>query len=294
MKISIHLSIFIILLFCNCKQSGGQHTINTKEDVFNDETNIVQRSLLINKEGGNIISRFTPPQEFFRKRLDPNSFQFFLSHYKLLAIDTKVHLYNGVLKSIQSAHAAVLDLDTGNKDLQQCADAIMRLRCDYLYESEKYDDIVFNFTNGFPFEYQKWREGRKVTVKGNKVKWTKKSTPQTKYNDYRNYLNKLFMYAGTLSLSQELYAISLESLSIGNVFIKGGSPGHAVIVMDCAIDNNNDKVFLLAQSYMPAQQMHILKNPNNFALSPWYKLSEINTFIQTPEWRFNKNQLMSF
>ncbi len=33
------------------------------------------------------------------------------------------------------------------------------------------------------------------------------------------------------------------------------------------------KVYLLAQSYMPAQQIHILVNPANSLLSPWYELS---------------------
>ena len=59
-------------------------------------------------------------------------------------------------------------------------------------------------------------------------------------------------------------------MKIGDVFIKGGSPGHAVTIVDIAINpKTNKKVFLLAQSYMPAQEIKILKNPNNSELSPW-------------------------
>ena len=57
-------------------------------------------------------------------------------------------------------------------------------------------------------------------------------------------------------------SVPYTSLQPGDVFIKGGSPGHAVIVVDVAIyTQTGKKVFLLAQSYMPAQQIHILVNP---------------------------------
>ena len=55
----------------------------------------------------------------------------------------------------------------------------------------------------------------------------------------------VFMYAGTASLSRELPTVLYTSLQPGDVFIKGGSPGHAVIVMDVAIHpNTGKKVFL--------------------------------------------------
>ena len=47
---------------------------------------------------------------------------------------------------------------------------------------------------------------------------------------------------------------------------------------------------MLAQSYMPAQDIHIVKNPMDDELSPWYKVSDNNEII-TPEWKFYKNQL---
>ena len=53
-------------------------------------------------------------------------------------------------------------------------------------------------------------------------------------------------------------SVPYTSLQPGDVFIKGGSPGHAVIVVDVAIYPQTGKtVFLLAQSYMLAQQIHI-------------------------------------
>ena len=79
----------------------------------------------------------------------------------------------------------------------------------------------------------------------------------------------------------------------GDVFIKGGFPGHAMIVVDVAVNKKGEKIFMLAQSYMPAQDIHIVKNPGNETLSPWYVLGEGATIV-TPEWKVRKDQLRSW
>jgi uncharacterized protein DUF4846 len=46
--------------------------------------------------------------------------------------------------------------------------------------------------------------------------------------------------------------IKLDDLEIGDMFVKGGSPGHAMIAIGAAIDQSGQKIFVLAQGYMPA------------------------------------------
>ena len=48
---------------------------------------------------------------------------------------------------------------------------------------------------------------------------------------------------------------------------------------------------MLSQSYMPAQETHILINPENGGV--WYTLDEYKD-IETPEWTFTVNQLKRF
>ena len=80
-------------------------------------------------------------------------------------------------------------------------------------------------------------------------------------------------------------------MEIGDVFVKGGFPGHAVLVADM-IENaqTGEKRFLLIQSYMPAQEMHVLKNPASPDGLPWYPAAFAGDLV-TPEWTFHPGAL---
>ena len=245
------------------------------------------------KEPSNLMQRFTPPPGFERVSVASHSFGTYLRALPLKPKGSAVHYYNGQRKPNQ-VHVAVIDLDVGKRDLQQCADAVMRLRAEYLYQAKRFEEIQFHFTNGFLAAYKKWRDGYRIKVNGHRVSWYNAQKPDTTYLGFRRYLTQVFIYAGTLSLEKELEPISPSSLQIGDVFIQGGSPGHAVLVVDVAQNSHtNEKAFLLAQSYMPAQDIHILKNGMNPGKSPWYILDEDNR-LATPEWTFEITDLKRF
>lgn len=83
----------------------------------------------------------------------------------------------------------------------------MRLRAEYLYKCKAYDQISFNFTNGFRADYAKWAEGYRISVRGNQVSWYKSKERDYSYKTFRAYLDVVFAYAGTLSLAKELKAV---------------------------------------------------------------------------------------
>ncbi|HAE42754.1 MAG TPA: hypothetical protein DCG34_07515, partial [Clostridiales bacterium] len=56
---------------------------------------------------------------------------------------------------------------------------------------------------------------------------------------------------------------------------------------------NGNQIFMLAQSYMPAQQTQILINPTDANISPWYSLEGIDQ-LRTPEWIFDLDRLKRF
>lgn len=261
---------------------------------FKTQLSDYQDNSLIDTSGQNIKDRIKVPKDYIRASPKASSFAYYLQRLPLKPHQSKVHLYNGIEKSNQDVHAAVLSIDVGKRDLQQCADACMRLRAEYLYKVKKYSDIHFNFTNGFNFEYTKWREGYRVIIEGNKTYWSKKASFDDSYKSFRKYMNMVFSYAGTASLEKELKNRNIVDLEIGDLFIQGGFPGHAMIILDVAKHKTTkEKIFLLGQSYMPAQNIHIVKNPTNENLSPWYNLQEMNSIL-TPEWTFEKSNLKTW
>lgn len=207
---------------------------------------------------------------------------------------TLVRHYDGSVKGYQDGVYAVVDMEIGTRDLLQCADAVMRLRAEYLWHDKKYDQIHFNFTSGFRADYVKWAKGYRIRVKGNDVTWYRWAGEDYSYSSFRNYMDVVFTYAGTASLSKELVPVEVQGLQIGDIFIVGGHPGHAMIVVDIAFDKSGNKAILVAQSYMPAQDIHMVTNLMNKNISPWYIVNDQTRSISFPEYYFKINQIMRF
>ena len=271
MKTYITLSV---VLFC-CLLGIGQNT-------------------LLRADGKEIRTRIVPPKGYARVNVKEGSFGEYLRNLPLRSHGAKVHYFDGREKWNRSVYCAVVDMEIGKQDLQQCADAVIRLWAEYLYKYKAYDRIHFNFTNGFRADYTKWAEGYRIRVKGNQVSWYKSKEKDYSYKTFRAYLDVVFAYAGTLSLVKELTSVPMTSMQIGDVLIKGGTPGHAVIVVDMAENPaTGEKLYLLVQSYMPAQDIQVLVNLKERDKSPWYTLKGEGSIL-TPEWGFTSADLKRF
>lgn len=155
-----------------------------------------------------IQQRFQLPQGFVREEESKTSFDYFLRNLPLKPLGSNVLYFDGTTKPNRNVYEAVVDLPIGKQDLHQCADAVMRLRADYFYSQKQYDKIHFNFTNGFRADFSKWAAGYRIAIKGNKTSWIKTAKPSDSYETYWKYLEKVFMYAGTVSLEKELKPIN--------------------------------------------------------------------------------------
>lgn len=176
---------------------------------------------MVDPDGMTINSRILPPDGY--DRLDvTNDFATYLRELPLKPNGSVVKYFDGSAKPNNGIYDAVVDLPIGNKDLHQCADAIMRLRAEYLWRQKEYDKIHFNFTNGFRIDYTEWMKGKRVIVKGNSSRWSPAGQPSNSYDDLWKYLEMVFTYAGTLSLSKELKRVHVDDMGIGDIFIQGG------------------------------------------------------------------------
>lgn len=242
---------------------------------------------------GTIETRVPTPPGWKRLKVEPESFAAWLRRLPVKPGRPKVHLHDGKSKGNQEAHFVVLDVDTGRRDLQQCADAAMRLRAEYQRQAGRESEICFRFTDGTAARWTDWREGLRPKLVGRKLSWERRAPTDAGYTSFRRYLDVVFCYAGTASLVREMDRVGdPRRLEAGDVFIQGGSPGHAVIVVDVAEDTTGRRAVLLAQSYMPAQDIHVLRNPAS-PDSPWYVI-EGDAPLATPEWDFPAGSLRRF
>jgi hypothetical protein len=168
---------------------------------------------------------------------------------------SKVQLYTGGDSRFQSLNYAVVDMPLLS-NAEQCADVCMRLRAEYLYSTGQYGRIRFQNVNGNTLNYGG----------GNSRK------------SFERYLRNLYGVASTFSLSREMKTRRLADMQPGDVFVYparyGQQYGHAVMVVDVAINKRGKKAFLLAEGNTPAREIHVMRNFENPFRSPWFTLDE--------------------
>ena len=268
------VSLFLFIFLSSCQSQTDKTPSPSNELDVHERTTYNY----INPTGKTIITRFNLP-EGYSYPVQENSWGSFLRSLPLKPDGSEVKTFSGEIKPNYQTYLAVVDLPIGKKDLHQCADAIMRLRAEYLFSQSRFKEISFRQASGKTISYTTWLAG-KTPDKTNL--WT--------------YLETVFNTANTTSLNQQLTSKPIESLEVGDVFITGPPPGqsygHAIIVVDKCIDKAGKVKFMLAQSYMPAQEIQILDNPATPGC-PWYDL-DFGQNLDTPEWDFTTNQLKSF
>ena len=99
-----------------------------------------------------LTARIRPPAGFLRSQVEVGDFADWLQRLPLKPAGTPVKLFDGRLSPNQDNHAAVIDIDVGTRDLMQCADAVIRLRAEYLYSVGRY--------GGDPLQLHQRRPGR--------------------------------------------------------------------------------------------------------------------------------------
>ncbi len=291
MKRYIFSILVVALLFVVYKNtSKGKMMTNHVKGVV---TNAITDPDYIYKDGDSISVRVIVPEGYKRVKHAPGSFQEYLRNYKLKPYGSKIINYDNSEYFAQDWHDAVLEVPVPNNGLQQCADALMRMRSEYLWDQNRKDEIGFNFTSGHYCSWKKYALGYRPKISGNKVTFHKVASPNHSKSNFYKYLNLIYMYAGTLSMYHELEKVPVSEIKIGDMLVKPGSPGHIEIIVDEVINQQGDKMYLLAQGNTPAQSVCLLKNFEDTSISPWYKFNE-NEPVYTPSYYFDKAEFIRF
>ncbi len=289
-KYILSLVIAVALLLILKNSARGKMAGNYIKGVV---STVIIKPDYINTSGNSISTRVLLPDGYKRVVYENGSFEEYLRNYRIKPHGSKIINYDDSEYFAQNWHDAILEVPVPSNGLQQCADALMRMRSEYLWKHNRKGEIGFNFTSGHYCSWQKYAKGYRPKIKGSLVTFHKTASPDYSKSNFYRYLNLIYTYAGTLSMYSELQKVSLNEIKIGDMLVKPGSPGHIEIIVDEAINAQGDKLYLLAQGNTPAQSVCLLKNFENASISPWYRFNK-NEPVYTPSYYFDKAIFIHF
>lgn len=228
-----------------------------------------------------LVAAIPTPEGFTRVEVAERSFPAWLRELSVRPEGTPVRAWDGsmILAGDDPRLGGVIELDVGRSDLQQCADTAIRLHAEWLWAIGEADSAAYAFTSGHLARWSAWADGFRPEISGSKVQWVR-SAPPVSHQDraaWRAWLNVVFTYARTRSLDATLKPV--REPRGGDVFVQGGGPGHAVIVLDLAVDSAGRHVAVMGQGFMPAQDLHVLRDGDGDA---WFLLD--GSGVRTPFW----------
>ena len=219
-------------------------------------------------------ARFPTPPGYQRVALEPGSFGEWLRGLPLAAEGTPVLNNSGdsVFSGNDDYVAAVVAIDVGPGDLQQSADAVIRLHGEWLWASDKPNAISYKSTTKLDLPFSRWAKGQRLLAAGPNMGWVVKGKPRDPtYNDFRQYIDAVMLWSNNVSLGTR--SIKVEDpaqLTPGDFFLQSHGKGHAVLVLDVARKPTGERVALLGIALQsPAQSIHVMRLGRETA---WFSL----------------------
>jgi len=229
-----------------------------------------------------LADSFAPPPGFHRVDVAGGSFGAWLRRLPLRAPGSPVRAFDGsVVHAGDDARvAAVAELDVGTRDLQQCADSIIRLDAEWRFAANHRAQIAYPIGHGSRLAWTRWAAGERPRISDHdRVTWRRGARADDSHAALRAFLDVVFGWAGTATLEDGTKRVPRAQLRAGDFFVLGGHPGHAVLVLDVVEDDAGHRRALLGQGYMPAQDFHVLAHGGD----PWFSLD--GDTVDTPFWR---------
>lgn len=288
---AICMALILVLGASACRQDSGSGG-GAAESVRTEKPEVRG---MVDSSGIQIGQRFRTPEGYERVPTEEGSFGAYLRKTPLRPADAQVYFYMGNVKYLQNVYAGVIAYDITSNALTG-VDCISWFHSEYMFRKGEFEKMVYPLSSGFEMDFSKWAQGYRTYMKDNEIFYQEnREKPDSSYAALRNFQQFVWSYADNKSVKSLLERQDVGDLGFGTVFVSDEKWGHGVIVVDVAEDpETGDRVFLLAQSFMPAQEMQVLQNPIRRELSPWYSVSDIDSLLVTPEWTFQAGDCYQF
>lgn len=242
---------------------------------------------------GTLLERYPTPDGYSRTSVTEGSFAAFLRHLPMKPKASVLRYYSGKRVLFAPYAAGIIDLDIGKRDLQQCADTLIRLYSEYQLSKGRHQQLAFDFTSGDSYSYQDYLQGKRPLIQGRKVAWKNTQAQNHSRISFGKWLDIIFMYAGTASLHRDLEKVQHTDLEVGDLFISPGFPGHTVMVADIVVNTRGHKKLLLIEGFTPAMNAHVVQHVPSIIGGVWFDFESDGT-LKTPVWDFSSSEIRRF
>jgi len=233
-----------------------------------------------------LSAREPAPDGFTRIDAPDGTLAAWLRDLPIRADRDTVLAHDGRTLSAPAAH--VVAMDVGPRDLQQCADTAIRLLSEFAWSRGAADELGWDFTSGDRTRWADYVAGERFVI-GRTVERRRGEARLATRATFARWLDLVFTYAGTRSLAREGVTVQPGEVMPGDIFVAGGSPGHAVVVLDVAVHPDGRRAALLGQGFMPAQELHVLRARRGARSEvlggTWFVLpASDDALLDTPSW----------
>lgn len=208
-----------------------------------------------------------------------SSFGYYLRNLPL-TLSVAVLNYRGTVFKVSddSTVAGVIPIAIKGKNLWQCMDILQVLHMDYLDSQKRKSEINYYLPEGTKFSWLEWQKGLRPVFKGLAFQKIKQAQVDTSAASFNRYCNTIFQYSSTQTFWHYYPDLKFADIQPGDFITKKGKKGHAVLILDIAINEMGEKVALIGQGDTPACQFYLLQKNGN----PWFKIDKDMSYPDLP------------
>ena len=233
-----------------------------------------------------LCGSFPAPPGYERVKTEEGSFADWLRQLPLRPAGTLPRYCSGELAGWTTRQAAaVIDMDLIG-EIQDCATSVVRLWAEYLVNHGKERALSVKMNQKKSYSWSAFMRGcrpsydrstRKLTVSCGHGR-PSASTARARAASIMKYVRRAMQYTNSATLARHLRRTTKTEAGPGTVILQpnpSGGTGHASIIADMALDASGNRLYIVANGFLPAQDMFIVGPDRSPAdRLPWCTLEE--------------------